>query len=170
MGGVVEDHAERERVLAPPVADVSAERRAVAHAGISEGAGEGEGVAVEIEDERGENIARRAAEPGMGGPERGRGGVNGVEFAVDDFFANGGPVDLALKLHAETVGREQSAVLGDDEGRGVGEREKTEAERMGGHDGGTVVAAEDVIGCIARELNAHCATKRAWPDYCSTKF
>lgn len=99
---------------------MGAERGGVADAGAPERAGEGEGVAVDIEDQRGEDVAGRAAEAELRGPEHGGGRLGGVEFAVDDFLSNGGPADFAAEFDAQTVFAEEAEVLGDGEGRGVG--------------------------------------------------
>ena len=74
---------------------------------------------MEIEDERGEHVARRAAKAELRRPKHGRGRVGGLEFAINDFLADGGPADFAAKFDAQAALRKQPEVVGDGERRGV---------------------------------------------------
>jgi len=134
--GKRKDDAECQRLPAAALAGGGAECRGVAHAGVAQGAGERDRVAVEIQDERGEDVARRAAEAELGGPEHRRERMGRVEFAVDDFFADGGPADFAAELDAEAVPGEETELFGDREGRGVRQRKKPHAHRARAGGGG----------------------------------
>ncbi len=120
MGG----DAEGERLAGTPLLGEGTEQGGIARAGLPECAGKGHSVAVEVENKSGEDFGGGATEAEVSGPEhRGR-GVRGVEFAVDNFFAKGGPTDLAAEIDAESVLGEEAEVLGHGERGGVGEGHK----------------------------------------------
>jgi hypothetical protein len=99
----------------------------------------------------------------------GAGGVSGVEFAVDDFFANGGPADFAAELDAESVLGEEAEVGGHGERRGVGEREKAETKRAGS---GRGIGDRESGNREERrhrdylQFSRRCATAGRWRNYC----
>ena len=78
---------------------------------------------------RGDSTFAMMLEAQARGPEHGRGSVSGVEFAVDDFFPDGGPPDFATEIDLDAVPGEKPALAGDNEGSGVGQREKTDTQR-----------------------------------------
>ena len=129
VGRVVENDTEGQGLARGAVLHVGTERGGVPDAGVPQGAGEGEGVAVEVEDESGEDRGGRAAEAELGGPEHRGGRVGGVEFAVDNFFADGGPADFAAEFDAQAMAGEEVLLGGDGERSGVGESEKADAQR-----------------------------------------
>lgn len=126
MRGKMVDDTEGERLAGSAILRKGAERGGVACAGLPQCTGKGNGVAVEVENERGEDFGGGATQAEVGGPKHRRGGMHGVEFAVDNFFANGGPANLASEFDAEAVSSEETEVCSDGERGGVGEGEEAE--------------------------------------------
>ena len=100
----------------------------VADAGRLQARGKRDGIAVQVQDEGGEHIATRSAETELGGPEeRGR-RLRGVEFAVDDLVPHRRPADFAAQLHFHPMAGKQPQLLRGDQGRGVGQGNKSQPE------------------------------------------
>lgn len=131
----LEDDAERQRLAGPATFGEGGQGRGIPDTRVPQAAGQGQGVTVEIEDEGCEHIARDAAEAELSRPEHGGGGVGRVEFAVDDFFADGGPADFAAEFDAQAVFGEEAEVRRDGEGGGIGESEKADAQGARGGSG-----------------------------------
>jgi hypothetical protein len=133
LHGVGEDDAEHEEAFVASALNLGAQSGGVAHAAFPEGGGERDGVAVGVEHGGGEARGGDAAEAESGRDKHGRDGVSGVELAVDNFIADGGPADLAAQLHVETTAAEKALRVRDEDGRGVGERDKAHAQAAGAH-------------------------------------
>ena len=126
VGGEGMDNAKGEGFLKGP--SVRGKGGAVLHALFPELPGEGDGVAMQVENQRRHAGRRDTAHSAVGGHEQTRGSLGGVQLAVDDFVANGGPADLALEPHIHAVRGEEPQMLREEQGRGIGQGHEAEAE------------------------------------------
>ena len=91
--------------------------------------GKRDGVAVQIQHERGEAFHGDGAEAERGGERHGGERVRGVEFAVDNFIADGGPAEFAAQLHVQSEFAEQPQLQRHHQRRAIRERHKAQPQR-----------------------------------------
>jgi len=127
MGGVRIDDAESGRFAS--VADVFAEGGGVADALVPEALREGNGVAIEAEDDACEAICLDATQAALDSGEQAGGGMRRIEFSIDNLVSNSGPADLAAEDDGEPVPGEEAECIGGDEGRAIGQSGVADAER-----------------------------------------
>src|SRR5436190_73573 len=102
MGGTAGDDSESEEPLRSAAHQLVQGER-IAHTAAPQVHGEGDGVAVEVEDERDQGVAAHAVKAE---PKRKRDcgrRVGGIELAMNDFFANGGPSDFTAQCDRNAV-------------------------------------------------------------------
>jgi len=122
------DNAEGESIAL--VSDDVAERPAVAHAFFPKALGQGDRIAVEIEDETGDTISFDRADSARNGNQHSSGSVSCIKFAVDNLVANRRPADLAREHDFNSVFFKEPEFLRDNERGAVGECGKSESNRL----------------------------------------
>jgi len=136
VGAEAVRHSEGEGTGAPRSLDQGGEARWISGARLVEALGEGDGVAVGVEEPSGEAGLAEDAEAPVQGEGEARGGVRGLELPVGDLVPDRGPAGLAQEFDPQPAFGEEPRLLGEGDRGDVDEGDEADAE-------GAVGALED---------------------------
>ncbi len=112
-------HPQRQRLATPPGTEMPPQGGAVADAGGPEWLRQREGVALQVEHEGCEDLARGAPEAEFEGPEHRCRGLHRIEFPIDELLAHRGPAHFPPQLDGQSMAVEVALFPGDQQRRGI---------------------------------------------------